>query len=72
MDYARETIEKYLAHVVGDKTDRAYGRSDALRKRREVLKAWSEYCLSALSESLMPLRDEGMDRMAGGGRLRVG
>ena len=47
-DYARETIEECLAHVVGDETERAYRRSDALRKRREVLEAWSVYCLSGL------------------------
>lgn len=45
-DYARETIEECLAHVVGDETERAYRRSDALRKRRDVLEAWSTYCLS--------------------------
>ncbi len=48
-DYARETIEECLAHVVGDETERAYRRSDALRKRREVLEAWSAYCLSGLA-----------------------
>ena len=43
--FARETIEECLAHLVGDETERAYRRSDALRKRREVLEAWSAYCL---------------------------
>lgn len=47
-DYARETIEECLAHLVGDETERAYRRGDALRKRREVLEAWSSYCLSKL------------------------
>lgn len=44
-DFARETIEECLAHQVGDETERAYRRSDALRKRRAVLEAWSVYCL---------------------------
>lgn len=44
-DFARETIEECLAHQVGDETERAYRRSDALRKRRAVLEAWSAYCL---------------------------
>ncbi|MNE65897.1 Prophage CP4-57 integrase [compost metagenome] len=48
-DYARETIEECLAHVVGDETERAYRRSDALRKRRQVLEAWSDYCLSEMT-----------------------
>src|SRR5690606_2785118 len=47
-NFARETIEECLAHAVGDETERAYRRSDALRKRREVLEAWSVYCLSEL------------------------
>ena len=45
-DFAREVIEECLAHTVGDETERAYRRGDALRKRREVLQAWSDYCLS--------------------------
>lgn len=44
-EFARETIEECLAHLVGDETERAYRRSDALRKRRAVLQAWSDYCL---------------------------
>ena len=44
-EFARETIEECLAHMVGDETERAYRRSDALRKRRAVLEAWSAYCL---------------------------
>ncbi|MBJ7485276.1 integrase arm-type DNA-binding domain-containing protein [Brevundimonas sp.] len=44
-DFARETIEECLAHLVGDETERAYRRSDALKKRRAVLEAWSAYCL---------------------------
>ena len=50
-DYAHEVIEACLAHVVGDDTERAYRRSDALRKRRDVLDAWSSYCLGEPSAS---------------------
>jgi integrase len=42
--YPRELIETALAHVVGDKAEQAYRRSDALEKRRELMKAWSGYC----------------------------
>lgn len=45
-DFARETMEECLAHLVGDETERAYRRSDALKKRRALLQAWSDYCLS--------------------------
>ena len=44
-DFARETIEECLAHSVGDETERAYRRSDALKKRKAVLDAWSDFCL---------------------------
>ncbi|MGH6977752.1 MAG: hypothetical protein ACRED4_00425, partial [Brevundimonas sp.] len=50
-NFARETIEECLAHAVGDETERAYRRSDALRKRREVLEAWSVYCLSEIQDA---------------------
>jgi integrase len=42
--YARNDIEECLSHAVGDATERAYRRSDALEKRREIMAAWSEYC----------------------------
>ncbi len=44
-EFAREVIEECLAHVVGDDTERAYRRGDALKKRRDVLQSWSDYCL---------------------------
>jgi len=47
-DFAREVIEECLAHVVGNDTERAYRRGDALRKRRDVLEAWSAHCTSKL------------------------
>jgi hypothetical protein len=33
-----------LAHIIGDKTEAAYRRSDALEKRRRLMQAWSDYC----------------------------
>jgi integrase len=43
-DFQRETIEECLAHQVGNGTEQAYRRSDALEKRRVVMDAWAEYC----------------------------
>ncbi len=45
--YPREVAEAALAHVVGDATERAYRRGDALEKRRALMEAWASYCLSA-------------------------
>lgn len=42
--FPREIAEAALAHTVGDETERAYRRSDALEKRRALMEAWEEYC----------------------------
>lgn len=42
--FPREVAEAALAHVVGDQTERAYRRSDALEKRRKLMIAWANYC----------------------------
>lgn len=57
-EFAKDVIEECLAHIVGDPTERAYRRRDALRKRTAVLEAWSDYCLSGM-------------RIAAGGEARL-
>lgn len=42
--FPREIAEAALAHVVGDATERAYRRGDALEKRRELMKEWAAFC----------------------------
>jgi integrase len=42
--FARELAEAALAHVIGDKAEQAYRRSDALEKRRALMEAWAAYC----------------------------
>jgi integrase len=42
--FPRELAESALAHVVGDETERAYRRGDALEKRRELMDAWARFC----------------------------
>ncbi|MDT7536180.1 integrase arm-type DNA-binding domain-containing protein [Sphingobium sp. SA2] len=41
--FQREVAEAALAHAVGDETERAYRRGDALEKRRELMKAWEGF-----------------------------
>ncbi|WP_353037717.1 site-specific integrase [Mesorhizobium sp. M1076] len=41
--FAREIMEQALAHRVGDSTELAYRRSDALDKRRKLMDAWATY-----------------------------
>jgi integrase len=41
--FPRELAEAALAHKVGDAVEQAYRRSDALEKRKKLMKAWSDY-----------------------------
>jgi integrase len=43
-NFPREIVEAALAHTVGDKTERAYRRGDALERRRRLMGAWAEHC----------------------------
>jgi integrase len=42
--YPRELAEMALAHSVGTEVERAYARSDLIEKRRQLMKAWAEWC----------------------------
>jgi integrase len=42
--FPREIAEQALAHSVGDATEQAYRRGDALEKRRQLMTAWARYC----------------------------
>jgi integrase len=46
-NFPRELIETALAHVIGDKAEQAYRRSDALEKRRKLMDAWAAYCTTS-------------------------
>jgi integrase len=41
--FPREVAEAALGHVVGDQSERAYRRGDALQKRARMMEAWSGY-----------------------------
>lgn len=45
--FPRDVVEMALAHTVGSATERAYRRSRALEKRRELMDAWATYCGTA-------------------------
>ena len=42
--FQREVAEAALAHAVGNATEQAYRRGDALTKRRKLMEAWANYC----------------------------
>lgn len=43
-DFEHETVEMALAHSIRSKSERAYRRGRALRKRVDLMTAWAEYC----------------------------
>jgi integrase len=43
-NFHRELAEQALAHSVGDQTEQAYRRSDALERRRQLMMAWASFC----------------------------
>ena len=43
-NFSGEIAEAALAHVIGDKTEAAYNRSDALERRRQLMDSWTRYC----------------------------
>ncbi len=47
-NFPRDVAEQALAHAVGDATERAYRRGDALEKRRKLMDAWANYCAPRL------------------------
>jgi integrase len=54
-NFPREITETALAHVIGDKAEQAYRRSDALEKRRKLMDAWSAYCEPRQVGKVIPL-----------------
>jgi integrase len=54
--FPREVAEAALAHVVGDKAEQAYRRSDALEKRRKLMVAWAAYIASRQAKRKIPCR----------------
>lgn len=53
--FPREVAETALAHVIGDKAEQAYRRSDALEKRRKLMEAWASFCERSANAKVIPL-----------------
>jgi integrase len=55
--FAREVVERSLAHVMGDKTEASYARGDLLEKRRRLMDEWAQYCSAPFVDgNVLPLR----------------
>ena len=55
-NFPREVVETALAHVIGDKAEQAYRRSDALEKRRKLMEAWAAYCEPRAKSNVVTIR----------------
>lgn len=53
--FPRDVAEMALAHAVGDMTEQAYRRGDALEKRRKLMDAWARYCEPGRSGKVVQL-----------------
>jgi integrase len=49
-NYPREIAEVALAHLLKDKAEAAYARSDLLEKRAEMMEAWAQFISTDKSE----------------------
>ena len=54
-NFPREVAETALAHRVGDATELAYRRTDALEKRRNLMAAWADYCAAAQDDRIVSM-----------------
>jgi integrase len=54
--FPRELAEHALAHVIGDKAEQAYRRSDALARRRELMDAWAQHCEGGAAANVLSFR----------------
>ena len=50
-DHPREVIEAALAHVVQNKVEAAYARSDLFERRRRLMEDWADYLFSERGSS---------------------
>ena len=49
-DQSREVIETPLAHVVGNRVEAAYSRSDLFERRRVLMDDWARYLAQGSGE----------------------
>ena len=55
-DHPREVVEAALAHVVGNRTEAAYARSDLFERRRRLMSDWAAYLYGGRGQLVTPHR----------------
>ena len=56
-NHPREVVEAALAHVVGNRTEAAYARSDLFERRRRLMDEWAAYLNATRAEERPPLSE---------------
>jgi integrase len=51
--FANEVCEAALAHVIENKAEAAYRRGDLFDKRRKLMDAWADYCLTPKTSKIV-------------------
>jgi integrase len=64
-DHPREVVEAALAHVVGNKVEAAYARSDLFERRRVLMNDWAGYI--ERTSPVQPPDAEPGEKVAGNG-----
>jgi integrase len=53
--HPREVVEAALAHITGDRTERAYQRGELFEKRRQLMDAWGTFCAGDPGADVIPI-----------------
>ncbi len=62
--FPREVAEAALAHVIGDETEAAYRRGDALEKRRLLMSSWAAYLDGPATGKVVRLHRVGLGKIS--------
>jgi integrase len=54
-NFPHATIEEAMGHQVGTEVERAYRRTDMLKKRRALMQAWANYCEPKAAKNVVRL-----------------
>ena len=68
-DHPREVIEAALAHVVQNKVEAAYARSDLFERRRRLMDDWAAYLAATRRPTLNDLRKTALACTGGRGDM---
>jgi integrase len=49
--FQNEIAEAALAHVIGDKVEQAYRRTDLFEKRRQLMQRWATFCTTPVDQA---------------------